>query len=389
MSNFFKTPVLRLEQDLGVFYAAAIPAEVLLEVCYADRLTAQRNGDTYTLDGAQRERVESRVKDIAKFIGTREFAFPNSILLAGNCPEDDEGVNASNRWVIQDNEMELVIPTRQKMAVIIDGQHRLFGFTEVEDKAKLQTPLLCSIFLDLPRPYQAYLFATINSNQKPVDRSQTYELFGYNVEEEPEELWTPEKLAVFLARKLNTETGSPFHERILIAAENDFVLTRSQARREGFWMISMATIVDGIIALISSSAKSDMYDLRSDDRRERKDLTKGDVRRDTSPLRDLYLDTRDKLIHACVQNFFCAVFKLSSPAEDSFLYKTIGIQALFEVLKRIAPQALLEKDFSEEFFESKMLGIKEIDFSGDVFRNPSGSGKTVIRNAILEAIDET
>jgi hypothetical protein len=40
--------------------------------------------------------------------------------------------------------------------------------------------LICSIFFELPKPYQAQLFATINSTQKPVDKSLTYELFGYN-----------------------------------------------------------------------------------------------------------------------------------------------------------------------------------------------------------------
>jgi hypothetical protein len=44
--------------------------------------------------------------------------------------------------------------------------------------------LVCSVYFDLPRPFQAQLFATINSTQKRVDRSLTYELFGYNIVEE-------------------------------------------------------------------------------------------------------------------------------------------------------------------------------------------------------------
>ena len=44
--------------------------------------------------------------------------------------------------------------------------------------------LLCAIFVDLPKPFQAQLFATINSTQKPVNKSLTYEMFGYNVDDE-------------------------------------------------------------------------------------------------------------------------------------------------------------------------------------------------------------
>jgi hypothetical protein len=37
------------------------------------------------------------------------------------------------------------------------------------------------------------------------------EQFGYNVGEEPEKAWTPEKLAVFLSRKLNIDKEAFSH----------------------------------------------------------------------------------------------------------------------------------------------------------------------------------
>jgi hypothetical protein len=68
------------------------------------------------------------------------------------------------------------------------------------------------------------LLATINSTQKPVDRSLTYKLFGYNVSDEPEEFWTPDKLAVFPARKLGTDDESLLKGRITVAPETRRVL---------------------------------------------------------------------------------------------------------------------------------------------------------------------
>ena len=265
---FLKLPALRLQQPVGVFYATSISAKHLLDLCFTDRLRAVRSSVGYELEGSQRELVRPRLRDIGRYINTREAAFPNSIILAANYRPDSRKIETREdlRWRIDaahnGEYVSLVIPTGKPLAAIIDGQHRLFGFTQAGHQQQ-KMPVLCSVFLDLPRPFQAYLFATINSTQKPVDRSQTYELFGYNVENEPANEWSPEKLAVFLARKLNTDPSSPFHNRILVSAENDIVPSRAEARATGRWMVSMATVVDGIARLISTSPKEDADYLRT------------------------------------------------------------------------------------------------------------------------------
>lgn len=396
---FFKTKAMRIEQPLGVFYAAVIPANLLLEVCFADRLKAERDGDTYALTGAQRKRVEGRVRDIGKYLGTREAAFPNSIILAANYHEEDGLIEEDDalKWRIEGHDpdgddsdcVELIIPSSRRLAAIVDGQHRLFGFTHASPKRQ-RMPILCSVFLDLPKPFQAYLFATINSTQRPVDKSQTYELFGYNVENEPETEWSPDKLAVFLARKMNTDEKSPLHGKILVAAENDFALTRSAARAQGQWMVSMATVVDGILRLISSAPKQDTYFLSSKESRSRADLA--DFReKDKTPLRSLYLETRDKVVYACVVNYFRVAISLFTRPDrgadaESFITKTVGVQALFDVLRVLAQEALESTDFSEEFFAKKLEPASGIDFTDETFQNPSGSGRTFIRQLLLYAI---
>lgn len=392
---FLKVPALRLEQPVGVFYATSIPAARLLDLCFTDRLRAIPSGDGYELDGSQRELVDRRLRVIGRYINTRESAFPNSIILAANYRSDNGEIEADEalRWRIEstDNDecLSLVIPTDTPLAAIIDGQHRLFGFTRAE-LTRQAMPVLCSVFLDLPRPFQAYLFATINSTQKPVDRSQTYELFGYNVENEPEDEWSPDKLAVFLARKLNTDPESPFFGRILVSAENDIVLSRAEARSAGRWMVSMATIVDGIVRLISTSPKEDADFLRTARGTNRKKLTTKRPR-DRSPLRTLYLETLDKVLYVAVFNFFASAFSVAGPdheeiKSESFLTKTVGIQALFDVLRELAASALDEKDFSQKRFIGKLQPLAEIDFSHDGFQQASGQGRSLIRRAILFAL---
>ncbi len=392
---FLKLPALRLEQPVGVFYATSIPAARLLDLCFTDRIRAIPSGDGYELKGSQRELVDRRLREIGRYLNTREAAFPNSIILAANYRSDDGAIEDDEtlRWRIEaendDECVSLIIPTDTPLAAIIDGQHRLFGFTKAE-LIRQEMPILCSVFLDLPRPFQAYLFATINSTQKPVDRSQTYELFGYNVENEPEDEWSPDKLAVFLARKLNTDPESPFYNRILVSAENDIVMSRAEARATGRWMVSMATVVGGIARLISTSPKEDADFLRTSSGTDRKKLA---IRRprDRSPLRALYLETRDKVLYVAVVNFFSSAFSLTEPdepeaAKESFLTKTVGVQALFDVMRELAASALEEKDFSQGRFIEKLEPLANIDFSFDGFQQASGQGRSIIRRVILFAL---
>ncbi len=402
MPNFFQTKAIRVEQPIGVFYAAAIPAEVLLQVCFADRLKATQSGSSYELDGAQRARVESRIRSIGKFLSTSEAGFPNSIILGANYRIEDGLIEKDDelRWTVSGDAdcLDLAIPTANKLAAIIDGQHRIFGFTELNSE-KRNMPLLCSVFVDLPKQFQAFLFATINSTQKPVDRSLTYELFGYNVEKEEEIFWSPEKLAVFLARKLNTDPDSPFFQRILVAAENDIVLSRSEARKEQRWMVSMATVVDGILGLISSNPKDDSYVLRpasmSADSPRRSGLARSALkesrRRDTSPLRTLYFEARDKVLYLAIYNFFKSALEITGQtgadaSSDSYITKTVGLQALFDILKLMAPEALEEADFTEEYFRSRLEPIGAIDFEDEIFKNASGSGRTFIKKILAHVI---
>jgi len=212
------------------------------------------------------------LKEIGKYISSPEAAFPNSIILAANFREatgeieDDEESDTQSasrkRWTFEMSESErcgrLIIPSRDKLAAIIDGQHRLFGFQELSPRS-LEMPLVCSIYFELPKPYQAYLFATINAKQKAVDKSQTYELFGYSVDDEPAESWTPDKLAIFLARKLNSDPDSPLYLRIIIPAENDIVQSAAAARRSGTWVVSLAVVVEGIARLVSRNPKEDAF----------------------------------------------------------------------------------------------------------------------------------
>jgi DNA phosphorothioation-associated DGQHR protein 1 len=406
MTNFpLVVNALRIEQPLGVYFVAVLKAKTLLDVAYSDVLSAHlRPGEAaYELDGTQRLVQPKRLQVIADYINRADAAFPNSIILAANFrksdgliedddePETDEleeiqSELAHKSWTIEeqtDGCCKLHIPTGEKLAAIIDGQHRLFAFAQARP-ARLDMDLLCSVFIDLPKPIQAQLFATINSTQKPVDKSQTYELFGYNVEDEDEAYWSPDKLAVFLARKLGIDESSPLKGRIVVAPKKDDALTKLTAGIP--WKVSTAVVVEGIMRLYTTNPKKDTTNLLEGERKRRTALRL--LRKDKSPIREAYLASQDAVIYTMALNYLnaCETLFWSKAKTGSFIVKTVGIQALFDILRSFALDAYVNRDISAKYFIDRLDSAKDINFAEDKFRNASGSGRSFIKKSILEAI---
>src|ERR1019366_2617250 len=107
---------------------------------------------------------------------------------------------------------------------VIDGQHRLFGFTETDDELDKHTiPILA--FEKLSTEDEAKLFVTINSKQQKVARSLLDELAGDLKLDSPD---FDERTGAIVSRALNlmaSETGNPFEDRIKTAdfADSDTI----------------------------------------------------------------------------------------------------------------------------------------------------------------------
>jgi DNA phosphorothioation-associated DGQHR protein 1 len=387
-TSFLTLHAIRVNQPFGEFFITKIKAKDLLEISFSDPLRfIDEKGQQ---KGSQRLLKDKRLKEIANYIKTVEAAFPNSIILAANYDEKgfickDHKISWKLRETSNTDIYKIVIPTAAPLSSIVDGQHRLRSF-ELVDKEYQDMELLCSIYFDLPNPYQAFLFATINFNQQKVDKSLAYEQFGFNVEDEPAYSWSPDKLAVYLTRKLNLDNKetTPFFNHIILAPQNDKILFNKRSK-ELNWAVSTATIVDGILRLISSNPKKDKDLMHQSqvEKRQRKMLAN-----DGAPLRQIYLDSNDLLVFTIVKNFFMAADKLlfSTAKEKSYIFKTVGIQALFDVLRTILKKEFKNKDVSEKFFESKLSFSESVDFSDDFF-SPSGAGRSRIKNIFLYALN--
>jgi hypothetical protein len=103
---------------------------------------------------------------------------------------------------------------------------------------------------------------------------------------------------------------------------------------------------------------------------------------DNSPLRKMFIEGKDQSIYDTVLNYFIS-FKSnlwSNAKEKSYITKTVGVQASFDILK-----LLLKKENSDSpeniNFNVYLTKAKSIDFS-DKFFQASGIGRNRIKNII-------
>lgn len=367
---------IKVVQPLGEFYLAKIKAADLLKISTSAVARYDKDG---VLKGNQRPLDEKRLKAIANFVMSEEMSFPTSILIAANIDEEGKIIDdTSKRWSVERTDIQdvynLNIPENVS-SLIIDGQHRLNAF-KYADSECLNIELVCSIFIDLPNPYQAYLFATINGNQKKVDKSLALELFGYDVDNEPQNTWSPEKLAVYLTRKLNFSKKSSLFQKIKLAplySELDELVDKNK------WMLSTAAMVDGIMSLISTNPQRDRDMLAMKKNSLWNDKTRRILGNPEKPvLRQLYLNTEDDKIYSILDKFFYSVKVIlwDNATSDSVILKTIGISVLFDILKSI-----LEKDGIQDSYDSYINSIKDVNYSSHYFAL-SGGGKTKLRRIL-------
>lgn len=368
---------IKITQPLGEFYLTKIKANDLLQISTSSVLRYDKNGN---LVGNQRPLKPERLRLIANFIQSEEMCFPTSIIVAANVNDSGLIEDESNRWTIKhvSNDIySLHVPENHIVSsLIIDGQHRLNAFTNTPDDCK-NIELVCSVFFDLPSPYQAYLFATINGNQKRVDKSLSLELFGYSVEDEPQDTWSPEKLAVYLTRKFNFKKESPLYQRIKLAPLYTEIEDKVDRTK---WMLSTAAMVDGILSLISSNPQRDrdMLAMRKDSLFGDKTRNSLSKQKDNTVLRKYYINCDDEKIYNVLESFFNSVKSIlwDKAPEKSVIVKTIGISVLFDVLKEI-----LTKDVNTENYDDYIHKIMNVNYEDDYFQY-SGNGKTRLRRIL-------
>jgi len=346
--------VLEVSQHIGTFYVGVMNAGDLRHIAAADtRRKSEREIEVYT--GIQRELSSNRRAEIENYISTFDAAFPNSFIIAVK----SEDILSQEGEVIR-------IRADEKVASIIDGQHRLAGFTDA-NSAGFQ--LIVSIFIDLPIEDQAMLFATINLKQTKVNPSLVYDLFGET------KLRSPEKTSHDISRALNADTESPFYHRIKPLGKK----TENYAG-----ILTQATFVRRLLPLICKNPDTIRDNIKRTNRPSVDDPTNRDC-----IFWKLFVEEKDWAILKILSNYFNAVrgvFTEDWDSASSPLPKTIGFSALMRLLPILHAKGQAEGTFEQAFFARELRkALSLAPFTFDAYP-ASGAGETRLYQDILAKI---
>lgn len=231
--------------------------------------------------GIQRPLNEERVSEIRDYVRTVDACFPNSIIIAVSS-EDTK---------VEPNTSSLFIRNRPDVATVIDGQHRLAGFSDDFD---LNFQLLVTIFTDMEVQDQAYLFSTINTKQTRINPSLARDLLEFSTIE------TPEKVAHNIAKASNLDNDSPWYRQIKMLGVKDEISNG---------IITQHAFVTEIIRLLYP-AKNYQNPVRStlkESKNDRTRLRSLEISSSEYPFWDFYMESHDELIKKILDNYFQAV----------------------------------------------------------------------------------
>ena len=205
-------PVAAIRGTMGkyVFYSFVLEPEKLLKIAYISH-RARTNEET--IKTYQRMAKKSRLKRIAEHIHNREGIFPTSIVINIETERPlrfDVAAEMAGKNAVLGT---LYIPNKYKTAWIIDGQHRLFAYSDLDEATTATLPVIA--FENLDPEVQANLFVDINGEQVRVAKNLLVDLWAtlhWNSTNPREQL---KALTSRLVKELNVYPESPLRDRII------------------------------------------------------------------------------------------------------------------------------------------------------------------------------
>ncbi len=203
-----KIPAIRGTVAGETFYSFVTTPRNLLKIAFINHQALNHP------DGKpayQRMVTSSRIKEIGKFIENGGY-FPTNILVNFTCKP---------RWELISNKENtdpnikfgwLTLPSMYRSAWIIDGQHRLYGYSHLSEQF-LDQSLFILAFEEMATRKEADLFVTINHKQKSVPKSLLVSLLADLKLGDSDPSTALFALASAVVRSINIDKTSPFFRR--------------------------------------------------------------------------------------------------------------------------------------------------------------------------------
>lgn len=204
-------PAIRGKMGGRTYYSFSIEPERLLKIGY---VLHRNDANRSMMPTYQRVIKKSRLKQVREFVDDGGY-FPNSVIISIDAPRN--GLEFDLKHGDGDDIAKLGIlhlPKKYCSAYIIDGQHRLYGYSGSVYAETNTIPVVA--FENLEKEEQIRLFMEINENQKAVPKNLRNTLSS-------DLLWTSESFAerrkalrLRVAEELGENQASPLYSRVLI-----------------------------------------------------------------------------------------------------------------------------------------------------------------------------
>lgn len=394
-NEYISLKFIKISQPIGDFFVSVMAWEDLIAIANADirkiheEDTRNDSFDSYL--GIQRRISPNRIKEIGEYVNTVDATFPTSIILHINSSSKyikgvevdfeslenvdiySDEIEVIDNIIIDNESAVLKIRRDDKVARILDGQHRMEGLRNgfQNNSEKRRFDFNVTIFIDLDMDDQAQIFSIINKAQTKVNKSLVYDLYEYASTR------SPQKTSHDIVRLLNKLNNSPFYKKIkILGTTENYTET-----------IAQATFVELIMGYISKNPMNDRDMLKRKvlfgkeklhlltDIREKKRLI----------FRNLFVLEKDEEIMKILWEYFSAVqerwpnsWNEINRNSGNILNKSTGLIALMRFLRDIYNYYYFNNDIppSLEDYRRTFELVKIDDFNKDVYiPGSSGQGK--------------
>jgi len=225
-----KFPGIRDKIGGNECYIFSCPPEILLKIGYV----VHQRDRSEDADAFQRLVRPTRLKQIRNFIDNGGY-FPNSIIL--NIKGKRKKYSGWHESELQDHDGNsrlgiIELPQVYRSAFIIDGQHRLYGFTDNNDSLVHAVPVV--MFYNLSSSEQTRVFEQINATQKAPPAGLIKAITSDLDWDSENEYDMVQALKTKIFIKLNNDQKSPFYDRVVIGEDSG----------DNFKCLNLKTILD-------------------------------------------------------------------------------------------------------------------------------------------------
>ena len=210
-----RIPAIRGKMGGHTYYSFSIEPEKLLKIGY---VLHRSEANSELMPTYQRLIKKSRLKAVRKFINDDKGYFPNSIIISIDTKRPLQFDRSDKQ--VQDAVADLGIlhlPKQYRSAFIIDGQHRLYGYSDSPYASTNSIPVVA--FENLDQKEQVRLFMEINENQKSVSKNLRNTLNADMLWNSSKESEKRDALRLKLAQELGEKPTSPLYGRINIGED--------------------------------------------------------------------------------------------------------------------------------------------------------------------------